>query len=86
MKTAELEALEFLFSREVDNALNPKACGFPYQSRRKVFRELEAEGLVRKVSVKYGAPPLVMVIEGWELTTAGHLLYCMSCEDDGDPA
>lgn len=86
MRKAELDALEALFSHEVESAVNPKASGLPYQSRRKVFRELEADGLVRKVSVQHGKPPFVIVIEGWQLTTAGHLLYCMSCDDSGEPA
>jgi hypothetical protein len=83
MKKAELKALETLFSHDIEQAMRPASQPrFPHQSRAKVFRDLEGEGLVKKVSFSYGRPALT--VEGWELTTAGHLAYCLSC--DGEAA
>lgn len=86
MKKSELSALEALFSLQIDQAIRKDGMpSLPLQSRAKVFRDLEQQGLVRKVSVVLGGR-FPAVVEGWDLTVAGHLAYCMSCEDPKEHA
>lgn len=80
MKKAHIAALEKLFAAEVIGALNPQSQSWnlPYQSKAKVFKELEAEGLAKSVEVLVAG---IVSVRGWELTVAGHLAYCLNCSE-----
>ena len=69
-----LRALEKVFAAEISDRL-------PFQSKAKIFRELEDEGLIQPMERKFGRPPFVAVCSGYELTHAGRILYCASCDD-----
>lgn len=69
-----LNALERVWIAEIENRL-------PFQSDAKVFRELEAEGLIHRVIMTMGGRFEVKV-HGWELSHAGRLAYCISIPTD----
>lgn len=80
--TAELRALEKVFSHEVERAVGPRPHGLPFQSRAAIYKRLAAQGLVEAVTVNFGSGPFAVSVSGYELTHAGRLLYCASCADD----
>lgn len=83
MKKAELAALEKLFVYEINQAFAKGVARYlPMQSRAKVYAELEADGLVRRVERRIGSDRLGCTVRGWELTHAGRLGYCMTCSDE----
>lgn len=69
-------ALEKVFAAEIDGAF--------FQSKAKVYDELEADGMVQRVSEKEGWPPLT--VHHIILTQRGHLLYCASRGSSGGEA
>lgn len=78
MTKAELKMLERLYGAEVEGALNG-GLGI-LQSKAKILTKLEADGFVRKV--RRELPPDrfgSLVVEGWELTLAGNMAFCLSC-------
>jgi hypothetical protein len=64
-----LSALGKVFEAEIDGAY--------FQSKSKVYDELEADGCVERVSEKEGWPPLT--VHYIRLTHRGRILYCESC-------
>lgn len=66
-------ALEKIFAAEIEGRL-------PYQSRSKVYLQLERDGLVA-VMERIFPGRLSVVVTGWQLTHAGRYLYCLSCDD-----
>lgn len=73
MKKATIKALELIFAAEIESRL-------PFQSRRKIYPQLEGEGLVEKASITLpGRFPVT--VEGYVLTHAGRIAYCQSCAD-----
>jgi hypothetical protein len=79
VKKSHLRALEKVFAKDIENALAHR--NLPFQSTAKVYRELEAEGMVRSVTVKVGTGWSAVEVTGWELTQLGHLSYCMECDE-----
>jgi hypothetical protein len=53
----------------------------PYQSKSKQYEKLAEDGLVEPMVKRFGAPPLVAEVRGWQLTLLGNMTYCMSCDD-----
>jgi hypothetical protein len=70
MTKAERMALEKVFAAEINGRL-------PYQSKAKIFASLAEQGLVQHIGISR--------CEGWQLSHAGRLLYCMSCGDEESP-
>lgn len=89
MKAAHISALEKLFADEIRSALEPQRGtlprDLPFQSKAKVFAELESEGLARRREVRIGSGWSAVTVRGWELTEAGRLAYCMTCKDEDEP-
>lgn len=68
-----IKALELVFAAEIEARL-------PFQSKAKVFAEMEADGLVAPMKRVFGAGERFPVtVTGWRLTDAGRILYCCSC-------
>lgn len=86
MSKAEIDALGRVYENEVERSIGPRKHDFPFQSRAAIYKRLVAGGLLESRTVMHGAPPLSVRIEGYELTHAGRMLYCLSCEDDVRPA
>lgn len=73
LKKAHYNALERIFSAEIENRL-------PFQSKAAVFKELESIGYARFAKETIGHDRFGgVVVEGWYLTHAGRLTYCMNC-------
>jgi len=73
---AVLNALERVFDCEIHGRL-------PFQSRAKIYKKLEEDGLVARMTRTFGNGLLdrfAVTVEGYELTHLGRLTYCMSCE------
>ena len=74
MTKAKMAALEKLFIAEVEDRL-------PFQSKAKIFEQLETEGMVDNYARTFGSGPLAVVCRGWRLTHRGHLEYCLACAE-----
>lgn len=70
---AELSALEKVFAAEIEARL-------PFQSKAKIFRRLCDEGLVEPMDRKFGNDRFAVTISGYQLTHAGRIVYCASCD------
>ena len=70
--------LEKAFAAEIAGALtkSPRLM----QTRSKLAEELVTEGLLEKVSERFGGGIFGVTLEGYKLTHAGRLLYCASCD------
>lgn len=77
MTKAELELLEKVFAAEVYAAFTNGM--HLVQTRCKVARKLEADGLLREKEIVVGGWPPITV-KGYELTHAGRMAYCMTCD------
>ena len=77
MNKKDLDLLERAFNAEINAALAGRP--HPMQTRAKARADaLVADGLLAKcVEVCRG-----IRIEGYELTHAGRLAYCLTCEDE----
>jgi len=64
-------ALGKIFEREIDGTL-------PFQSKAKIYAELEADGMVEKYTRVFGGR-FPLAVTGWVLTQRGRLLYCQAC-------
>jgi hypothetical protein len=72
---ATLNALEKVFAAEIENRL-------PFQSKARVFQQLADDGLIEPMKREFAPDRFgAIVVTGWQLTHAGRLLYCMSCDD-----
>ncbi len=72
-----LNALEKVFAAEIEGRL-------PFQSKAKIYKDLEAEGLLEAVRHEIRFGPFVGEALGYELTHAGRYLYCSHCGGDDD--
>lgn len=72
MNKATADALGAVFATEINGEL-------PYQSRRKIYRDLCEAGLVERASRTFGGT-LPVVVEGYALTHRGHVEYCKWCD------
>ena len=66
------DALEKVFAAEIKGVL-------PFQSKAKVYDELEADGCVAPVTRTFGDRWPRVTVSGWALTERGRILYCESC-------
>lgn len=74
MNKRERDALERIWIAEVNDRL-------PLQSKAKIFRDLESEGLVQTWTRSFGVDHFgELKVTGWALTHAGRYLYCSACE------
>lgn len=73
-----LNALERVFVREIEGRL-------PFQSKAKIYRELCDQGLLTPMNRVLGGFPFPVTVSGYELTHAGRITYCMSCDDETNP-
>jgi len=71
-----LDALERVFAAEIDGRL-------PFQSKARIYKELCDDGMVQPMERTFGHGWSAATVRGYELTQAGRMLYCASC-DDGD--
>jgi hypothetical protein len=81
---AELKILEKIYEGEIVAALEQNSLRRIFQSKSKALLKLEAEGYVKRVEETIRPDkscPFPITISGWELTIAGNLAYCMSCDD-----
>lgn len=77
MKTPKtlLNQLEKLFAAEIENRL-------PFQTRAKWIEKMAADGYVEPLTMDLGRDRFgPIMVSGWQLTHAGRLLYCMSCDE-----
>lgn len=74
MNKRQLQALEKVFSAEINNRL-------PFQSKAKVYRGLYMDGYLDLMKLTLGGAWPV-VISGYQLTHAGRIAYCDSCQDE----
>ena len=71
MLKKHFNALEKIWEREIAGTL-------PFQSKAKVYTELEAGGMVEKYITIIGGRFSVK-ITGWVLTQKGRMEYCQNC-------
>lgn len=76
MTKAEIRMLERIYAAEIAGRL-------PFQSKSKLLPKLAEDGLVRRLE-KHMPGRFAVTIHGWELTLAGNLTYCLSCDDAHD--
>jgi hypothetical protein len=77
MNKKDMALLERAFEAEIDAAIEGKPR--PMQTRAAARADaLVADGLLAKCVENWRG----IRIEGYELTHAGRLAYCMTCEDD----
>lgn len=82
MKKAHVLALERIFSSDIEQAMSKSRLRLPFQSKAKVYEELEREGMVKRTEVRVGTGWSAVTVRGWALTEAGHLAYCLSCDGE----
>lgn len=73
-----LAALEKVFVAEISGRL-------PFHSKAKIFRELQDRGLLEPMERTYGTGWSAITASGYQLTHAGRIAYCESC-DDAEPS
>lgn len=67
------DALEKLWIAEVEGRL-------PFQSNARAFHKLAAEGLAERLEYARRERFGTLTFAGWQLTHAGRLAYCASCQ------
>lgn len=77
MTKPELALLEKVWAAEVASAFNNAP--HVYQTKSKLAQKLEADGLIRMATVTLGGR-FAVTVKGYELTDAGRLIYCASCD------
>ena len=78
MNKQELAILERAFASEINAAMQ----GSPLviQTKSKVAAKLAEEGFLIRVTESFGSGWPKVQIEGYALTHAGRIAYCMTCE------
>jgi|CXWL01.1.fsa_nt_gi hypothetical protein len=72
---AEMKMLENAFAAEVENRL-------PFQSRSELAHQLAKNGFLQPMEVSFKADRFGGIsVKGWQLTHAGRITYCQSCEE-----
>lgn len=77
MNKKEMALLEKAFSAEIEAALT-KSRFYMIQTKTVLAEKLVADGLLRKVSERLHGP-FPCTVDGYALTEAGRLAYCMTC-------
>ena len=77
MDKRELALLERAYAAEVNAALSkvPRVL----QTKSKLADKLVADGLLRKAEEIYRGSVFAVRLEGYELTEAGRMAYCLTC-------
>lgn len=81
MNKRETALLGRAFGAEIDSALSNGRIPPIMQTRSKLAKELVEQGLLQEASAKIDGPFRVTV-SGYSLTAAGHLAYCLTCDED----
>ena len=76
MDTKDIEMLEKAFAAEIDSALSKSGLYMMQTKSANRADALLADGLLRKVKVVLAGR---YTVEGYALTEAGRLAYCMAC-------
>ncbi|MGH8261384.1 MAG: hypothetical protein ACREUG_17010 [Steroidobacteraceae bacterium] len=80
LNKATMDALERVFAAEIEGRL-------PLYSKAKIYDRLCEDGLVEFGTFNLGKDRFgVIRVQGWSLTHAGRLAYCMNCPDLPDSA
>lgn len=75
LKAPYMKLLERAFEAEIYGRL-------PFQSKSKKLEELEAEGMVERLTRRLGQDRFGAIeVSGWCLTHLGRFTYCESCAD-----
>lgn len=69
----EMQMLEKVWMAEVENRL-------PFQTRAAMIKRLAAQGLVQPMETMVGKGHPQVRVTGWQLTHAGRVLYCSTCD------
>lgn len=77
MNKRELAILEKAFAAEVSGML-------PFQTKSKVAAKLVDEGMLLPMETTFGRGTFAVVCKGYQLSHAGLLAYCLTCDDDED--
>ena len=80
MNKRDIDMLGNLFAVEVNAAVTGQPHMRVYQTRSKRIQALKELGLVKETEERVGRGPFAVTVKGWELTTLGHMTYCMSCD------
>ena len=76
MTKTRMKMLERAFAAEVEDRL-------PFQSRSLLAHKLAEEGYLQPMEVSFKPDRFgPIVVKGWQLTHAGRITYCQSCDDD----
>lgn len=78
MNKAELKMLERAFAAEINGALSRSGLHL-LQTRSKLAEKLVNDGMLKRAEVQFGGR-LSVLVTGYELTQAGHLMFCACCE------
>jgi hypothetical protein len=71
-----LTALGQVFAAEIEGRL-------PFQSRAKIMRELCEQGLLEPMERILGVGTwFPVIVRGYQLTHAGRITYCQSCDEE----
>ena len=74
----ELNALEKVFAAEIEDRL-------PFQSKAKIFRRLCDEGMLEPMTRQFKGDRFgAITVSGYQLSHAGRLEYCLSCDEPHD--
>ncbi len=77
IRKAHIAALEKVFAAEIDGRL-------PFQSKAKIYRELQEDGYLEEMTRVFGGR-FSVTVQGFQLTELGRLTYCLTCSDAEEP-
>ncbi len=78
MNKKEIALLERAYAAEVNAALSKSGVHVMQTKAKKLADKLVADGLLREISMRPPGP-WPCTVEGYELTEAGRLAYCLTC-------
>ncbi len=78
MNKNEISLLEKAFDAEVSAALNNTGIHL-MQTKSKLAEKLVEDGFLRKASIRMRGGAFPCTVDGYELTEAGRMAYCLSC-------
>ena len=77
-KSDEIKWLEKVYGAEVE-------CRLPFQTKAAIMKRLAEQGLVQRMKIRVGTT-FAATVEGWELTHAGRLMYCLWASEKHEKA
>lgn len=78
MEKKEIALLERAYTAEVEAALSKSGVHVMQTKAKQLADKLVADGLLRAASVRTPGP-WPCTVDGYELTEAGRLAYCLTC-------